>query len=205
MKIETKSCRVCGKEKLNEEFEVDKRIKSGDQRTNRCYACKYEATLKYRATRTGKISRKLENAKQRAKRFGVVDDLTITEVKEVVGYFEDACVYCGEELEDDIVLEHVRSFSEDGPNSKGNIVISCDPCNRKKNNLPLIDFHYRNNESFTKERFFALVDYLAEINCTDRWNVVDDLTAHKTDFTLRKVRTALDKYYKEGVANGLRG
>jgi hypothetical protein len=147
----------------------------------------------------------LENAKQRAKRFGIVNDLTLTEVKEVVGYFEDSCAYCGTDLEDGMVLEHVRAFAEGGPNSKGNIVISCSSCNGKKFNFPLIDFHYRYSETFTNERFHALVDYLAEINDTDRWTVVDELSEHKTDFTLRKVHNALEKHYgkplePEGVA-----
>jgi hypothetical protein len=142
----------------------------------------------------------LENAKQRAKRFDIVDDLTITELREIIGYFQDTCAYCESELDDCMVLEHVRSFSEGGPNSKGNIVISCALCNTKKYNLPLIDFHYKYPDFFTKERFFALVDYLAEINETDRWTVIDDLTAHKTDFTLRKVHTALEKHYEKEVA-----
>jgi hypothetical protein len=144
----------------------------------------------------------LENARQRAKRFGVANDLTMTELKEVIGYFEDTCAYCGDDLDEGMVLEHVRSFSEGGPNSKGNIVISCASCNTKKYNLPLIDFHYKYNEMFTEERFFALIDYLAEINEVARGIVIDDLSEHKTDFTLRKVRSALDKHYAKGVAPG---
>lgn len=59
-----------------------------------------------------------------------VNDLRLKDWLEVVEEFGRRCFYC--QASGDLWIDHVIPIAKGGPNTKSNIVPSCEMCNRKK-------------------------------------------------------------------------
>lgn len=72
-------------------------------------------------------------AKNRAKRYGVLNTLTTHEWREILEKSEGRCFYCKKEVGvESLGPDHVVPLSKGGPNSVDNIVAACFMCNCKK-------------------------------------------------------------------------
>jgi len=70
-------------------------------------------------------------ARRRANKLAVVNDLTIQEWEEILETFNHSCAYC---LRSDvkITMDHMHPISKGGAHTKWNIVPACKNCNSKK-------------------------------------------------------------------------
>jgi len=68
---------------------------------------------------------------------GVLGTIAYLYKKDILAHYGGCCVYCGRQLTlKETELDHVVAATKGGLNTKRNIVPSCMPCNRKKNNNP---------------------------------------------------------------------
>lgn len=154
--IEIRKCRLCRADKPVTDFEKDKRLQTGY--SNRCKTCK--------SSSISKALRSYHRMKARAEADGMSYDVTVKDIEKLFLRFDDHCAYCGDEPEDQgsVSIDHVIATSNGGSYNVENLLISCISCNRKKGNLPLAEFYFRNMDVFTENNFILVVHYLAVLN-----------------------------------------
>lgn len=69
---------------------------------------------------------------RRARRRGLVADLTMGEWMQTLEHFKGLCAYCGERPYE--CLDHVTPLSKGGGTTRGNCLPACKTCNLKKGN-----------------------------------------------------------------------
>lgn len=80
--------------------------------------------------------RSLSTKKRRAMKKGApVCDLTPQQWRDLLGYFQNRCAYCGEEKH--LCQEHLVPLSRGGSHTVNNIVPACRECNSRKHARPL--------------------------------------------------------------------
>lgn len=94
-----------------------------------------------------------------ARKADVFSDLTKEDAYDIY-HSVDECAYCGKVISRDnsreIHIDHVIPMRQGGPNSRWNLVKTCNSCNSSKNYDSLITFRSRTPE-FSEERFAAVV------------------------------------------------
>lgn len=75
------------------------------------------------------VSRRIRYARSK----GVAADLTVTQWKNTVSYFNNQCAYCQQNSWD--ILEHFIPTILGGATTVSNVVPACNSCNRRKYNL----------------------------------------------------------------------
>ncbi|NSL51712.1 HNH endonuclease [Calidifontibacillus erzurumensis] len=190
---ETRQCRICGQIKPLDQFEKDKRQPGGI--TNRCAACKYS----YYETLRGRANRAYHNAKERAEKFGVKNDLSFEQVIKLFEVF-DGCSYCGclESDGEPIELEHIVSMSRGGANSLDNVLRACRRCNTRKSDKPLVTF-FLENEEFTDDHMAGIIYYLSMMRGVPKEQVIAELVDAHAHYTAEMMFKQLDREMK--IAN----
>lgn len=83
---------------------------------------------RYKQSDKGKLSSKLNANKRRARIIGTTaDPLTALDVKDILDYYDNKCIYCGGKYED---LDHIVPLSKGGTHTKDNLAPACKDCNR---------------------------------------------------------------------------
>lgn len=101
--------------------------------------------------------RKLSTNKRRASKKVSGGVFTVVDWEDCKKFFCNSCAYCGKAKK--LEVEHFRSLSKGGTNSKENIVTACRECNSSKNNLdPFVWFPTR--EFFCEDRLDKITSYL---------------------------------------------
>jgi 5-methylcytosine-specific restriction endonuclease McrA len=77
---------------------------------------------------------KTMRARTRARRFGLptAGSFTAGDLLAQFATQEEKCWWCGSEINDGYVVDHVVPLSRGGSNRKENVVASCESCNRSK-------------------------------------------------------------------------
>lgn len=140
----TKICSKCGLAKDRKDFNKDSRSKSGIRCL--CRDCQKKENVTYRSSYNGIIRRAFHVAKSRAKKYGVVDDLTFEQLRDIFDFFDGIYAYCDQKLEDTPSVDHIIPFSKNGTNTASNIVICCQRCNTVKSNSSVVEFACNNVE-----------------------------------------------------------
>ncbi|MGW9568820.1 HNH endonuclease [Prescottella equi] len=162
-----KFCTGCEQELPLSGFHVNRRNQDGRQ--SRCRECQCSARNQYRTENPelererarayreanpelererrrkyhaeNPISERLRCGKNRARRRGLpADEITPEELHQhwqVQGIQPDRCIYCPGPFEH---LDHILPISLGGGHTIDNLIPSCEHCNLKKKNTPLIDF-----------------------------------------------------------------
>lgn len=82
---------------------------------------------------TTKRNRQRYEASKRAKKYGVLDTLTLKQWLSILVFSEGCCFYCGEDVgAENLGIDHYIPFCAGGGNTLENAVPSCFPCNTKK-------------------------------------------------------------------------
>ncbi len=153
--METKVCRRCGETKPLNEMGRDSRYKDGVGTI--CKSC----AVKRERARYDSDYHVYKWHRRRAARYGTGTYLTCEEFTTIRTAPDRECVYCGSR--ENIGIDHVRPLQHGGPNVKWNIVHACRTCNSRKSSRTVIEF-YEMESAFTRERFDALIAYMAEHN-----------------------------------------
>lgn len=140
----TKMCSKCGLEKEHKDFNKDLRNKRSIK--SLCRDCQKKANIAYRTSYNGIIRRAFHATRFRAKKYGVSDDLTFEQLRDIFDFFGGICAYCDQKLEDTPSVDHIIPFSKNGSNTASNIVICCQRCNTAKSNSPVVEFACNNVE-----------------------------------------------------------
>lgn len=101
----------------------------------------------------------IHNNRARAKRLGLETTFQWIDWVHILEAFEYACAFCGASgcLLD---LEHLVPMSQGGPNTVGNVVPACRPCNAQKCRRPLEDF--AKQRGITAERLAEIAKLAAQ-------------------------------------------
>jgi hypothetical protein len=95
-----------------------------------CCTCREKAKVEYQEfKRNGKERQRVSAQNDRARRLGLVADLTVDEWLAVIKEHNNRCKYCGGGWTD---MEHVVPVSQGGGTTKSNVVTSCRSCNTRK-------------------------------------------------------------------------
>lgn len=98
------------------------------------------------------ISGWVRQARHRAKKYGVYNDLNIEPIEELVLFYENKCALCSNNYE---VIDHMFPMKEDGPNVAANILPICKSCKITKRNKNLVDIH--NSRDISKSTYLRLL------------------------------------------------
>lgn len=162
--MESKTCRRCGETKPYAELSRDAKYKDGVRPL-----CKVCAAKRDRA-RYDSDYHVFKWHRLRATLHGTGTFITCEEFTAIRKAPGRECVYCGST--ERLGVEHVRPLQHYGPNTRWNVVTACHSCNSRKRSRTIIEF-YEMEPAFTRERFDALIAYMAEHNgCTPehmRW------------------------------------
>lgn len=79
---------------------------------------------------------RLANAYNRARKAGVVTELTDAQWLKVLKHFKYRCAYCGKDIWNKYTVDHVIPISKGGTHAIDNVVPCCLSCNGKKGNGP---------------------------------------------------------------------
>jgi 5-methylcytosine-specific restriction endonuclease McrA len=105
-------------------------VRLNTTRQNLCSGCRDKARLEYQEyKRNGKERQRVAVQNDRARRLGLVADLTVDEWLAVIKEHNNRCKYCGGGWTD---MEHVVPVSQGGGTTKSNVVTSCRSCNTRK-------------------------------------------------------------------------
>ncbi|MCG7346389.1 HNH endonuclease [Sporosarcina sp. ACRSL] len=193
---ETRQCRLCGKVKVLDLFENDKRVIGG--KTSRCRVCK--AGLNDRA------STALASMKQRAARHGAEVEVTIEQINTLYEAFDGLCIYCGKSEEGEErrhAIDHVIPISRGGTSHISNLVLACNSCNASKNDKPLATFYIDQKETgiFPGENFVVVEQFLALMSGTPVIELRQSLLMEHAKWTTGRLFEQLDKQSElEGVS-----
>lgn len=121
-------------------------------------ASKAASRAKYAASDAGKMAFRLSQHRRRARLAEVRNDLTAEDWYAILAKFRRECAYCG--ATGDLFQEHVWPISKGGPNTAGNVVPACRPCNSRKFNTDM-ETWFRKQPSFTVERLAAILSHTA--------------------------------------------
>ena len=135
---------------------------------NRAYreAHKDEARARahaYNASENGRAAKRRSSRRRRARKACLPATLTEKDWNYCVGWFGNACAYCGAT---DVPLQqdHVVSQMADGGYVATNIVPACERCNASKGTTPPADWVVRRGAAFVSPNALANVEaYLAII------------------------------------------
>jgi 5-methylcytosine-specific restriction endonuclease McrA len=145
--VKKKICKKCGEEKSLCDFRGDKRQKFGIILT--CKDCRNKEKKN-----NGEFVRdRYRESVRRARRYGVLSDLTYSQYKEAF-YSRDNCPYCGVELTvQNRSVDHIHPMCYgQGANIRECVIGCCQFCNRSKNNSHFYSF-YQSSKKFTDELF----------------------------------------------------
>lgn len=120
-----KRCRVCGVERPQSAFNAETREPDG--LSPRCRPCDNAKSRAY-AART-RERRRVYDANRRARRLGLVADLTLEQWLAKLAAYENECAYCTEPYE---TIDHVQPLCRGGGSTIENVVPACHDCNRRK-------------------------------------------------------------------------
>ena len=154
MKKELKKCRLCGEIKAIDEFEKDKRVKTGY--TTRCKSCK--------ASLNNKSDNLYRTLKQRSKKDGQPLEVTRKELQALLSAFDGKCVYCDateEETGQPFHVDHIIPVSKSGRHHISNLVVACPSCNAQKGNRPFFEFYKAKKDEISDDNFTALLYYVS--------------------------------------------
>lgn len=108
---------------------------------------------------------RLNSANSHSRIQGLLGDLKLEEYIQILQMFTDEhddlkCAYCDEILDDDNnVIEHVVASANGGGTTLGNVVISCNDCNRSKLDYDFKEWYTR-QLFYSEEKFKLILDYV---------------------------------------------
>jgi 5-methylcytosine-specific restriction endonuclease McrA len=99
----------------------------------------WQQAYKERDPERRRMMNQISNNRARAKRGGLPNNFHLADWREVLGLFQHCCAFCGAK---DVLLdlEHVVPMNFGGPNTPGNVVPACRPCNAQKSGRSLEAF-----------------------------------------------------------------
>ncbi|KSU83418.1 HNH endonuclease [Fictibacillus enclensis] len=176
-----KKCTKCEQLKSKKEFHKDKASKDG--RMNICADCRAIS----RKENDFQFKQRYYHIRNKMKTLGCTDTLTFAEYSEVAK--ATTCTYCGRAREEGEIfhIEHVMSPSLGYPNSRANIVPSCEACNRSKYNQPVLTF-YERSDTFTPELFQSFLEDFAARNGHSPDEMLGMLCTHQAGEKMIKER-----------------
>lgn len=144
-------CAMCGEVKPSEAFSRDKSRSSG--RHSYCSTCRSERRKKRRRsdpewaarevrrnTRYAQENRakarlyaRTSQARRKAQKLKTeTEPITADDVKSMLKAQRGRCWWCGTKVGEAFDVDHVIPLSKGGPHTLDNLVIACQPCNRRK-------------------------------------------------------------------------
>lgn len=91
----------------------------------------------------GSVEWKLFTQRERARKAGLVGDLTLSQWEAVLAAYGNVCAYCGVKAR--LALDHVVPLSKGGGTTMQNVAPACKSCNSKKRDSLLEDFGKRHH------------------------------------------------------------
>jgi len=79
----------------------------------------------------------LRQGRHRAKKSGMLSDITLDQAMDILDFYESKCAYCSSDTSS---VEFMFPISKKGPCVQANIVPICDGCKLRKNNMDPIEF-----------------------------------------------------------------
>lgn len=120
----------------------------------------------YMCDKCYKSVNRIRYEKRRACRNNLISDLTESEWKETLQYFNNSCAYCKISDDDSIKKynrhleqEHIIPLSQGGAFVKNNIIPSCRSCNSSKYNKSLNDF-FISSTKFTQSMYDKILLFI---------------------------------------------
>ena len=113
------------------------------------------------------ISNWVRQARHRAKKNDLINELTVNEVEQLCEQYDYLCIYCKEQA---TTLDHAFPLKDKAPNVVANVVPSCHTCKRSKkdNNILMIlkesaDLNSLLVDMLSRQGGDILKDYIKEI------------------------------------------
>jgi len=101
--------------------------------------------------------RRINNQKYRARKQGLISNLTTEQWNKVKQHFHNECAYCGEKSH--LEQDHFVSVSKGGEYTSNNIIPACRKCNGSKQNKNFFDW-YPKSEYYSNKREKMILDFL---------------------------------------------
>jgi len=120
-----------------------------------------KAVMEYRSKNKEKT--RCWSNKCHAKRKSVLDnvlcDLTTDQWIGCLTFFDNKCVYCGEDKR--ITQDHVMPITKNGEHTKTNVVPACFRCNCSKNDS-LLELWYPKQKFYSEDRLNKIISYISQ-------------------------------------------
>jgi 5-methylcytosine-specific restriction endonuclease McrA len=178
---ETRQCRICKETKLLDQFETDRRYKTGHY-TSRCRACK---------SASQSVSNKAwHHLKERAAKEGRKLGVSQCDIEKLFSTFE-SCIYCGvkqTDVDEVFHIDHITARSLGGNDVLENLCVSCAECNRKKGAKTVAEFFFENRERISDANFTLLTHYVAITSGQPVEEVVFDMAHQYAERAIEKVK-----------------
>jgi len=101
------------------------------------------------------ISSWVRQARYRAKKYSIHNDLKMEDVWDIIKIHESKCAYCAESME---TLDHPFPLKDLAPNVPANVLPTCKKCKKKKKNNDLSWLF--SQKIISKERYIKIVDMM---------------------------------------------
>lgn len=98
------------------------------------------------------ISGWVRQARHRAKKHGIYNNLEIEAVEDVISHHSDNCAYCGDPAE---TLDHPFPLKDEAPNASSNVLPACKGCKSVKKTNDL-SWMYSNGH-ISNEKYMGLL------------------------------------------------
>lgn len=108
-----------------------------------------------------RLIRRIQCQNSRAKKAGLIGDLTVEQWKNCCDYFANKCAYCDKSAP--LEIEHFNSLVNSGATTVGNILPACSACNNAKNGINLKWFWSR----LPEDRKLLIYQYLLKYNTNE--------------------------------------
>lgn len=99
-----------------------------------------------------KVSSWVRQARHRAKKHNVTNDLDVRTIHDLLDEFKQLCAYCSEPA---VTLDHPFPLSDKAPNVLANVLPCCQVCKTLKGVSDLVTFHTTGH--IAKDQFIAII------------------------------------------------